>query len=153
MQKFDRLVQLTGSSAKDLQNSANARVAYSRLAELNRMAGKNEEAIRMFLKLNEALPNQVAYIKNLAITHVAAKQYEQAVLILKRVIAGVTPGSDSWFEAKLLLAECLHSTDQTEDARKLIRQTIRLGGDMPADWQARFEALKNRMDQSLIQKN
>lgn len=147
IKQYDRLVQFTGSSQEDLTRSANARVAYSRLAELKGMVGKNEDAIRIFLKLNQAFPKQVNYIQSLASTYASSEQYELAMPMLKRLIAGVTPGSDSWFEAKLLLSECLLATNQVDDARKLVDQTIRLGGDMPASWTERFEALRERLEQ------
>lgn len=138
---YQRLVELYGDTPTSLKESANARVAYARLAELNRSVGDQKNATKMFETLNEVFPKNRKYLREIGVSRTDAKQYESALKIWQRLSTGVDPGSEVWFEAKYWLAYCMNETGETKQALELHKQTIRLSTNLPPAWKDRYDAL------------
>ena len=138
---YRRLVDLLGDDDKSLKQSDNARVAFARLAEFKLIAGDRAAGIGMFEQLNQAFPKNQNYLRQLGVVRTESKKYDEALQIWQRLAAGVSPGSDLWFESKYWLAFCLMQSGQEEQALELHKQTIRLAGQLPPLWTERYEAL------------
>lgn len=145
---FERLVGLLGSSDENLKSSANARVAYARLAELRLAAGSVDQAIEMLELLNRIFPNHKSYLRQLGLARTNAQQYSQAILIWRKLAGGVDPGSEFWYESKYYLATCLHQSGEQAAARELHRQTCHLSPDLPEIWKPRFEELTRLLEKN-----
>ncbi len=138
---FSKLVGLLGSSASELKQSANARVAYARLAALEFEGGSTDKAIEMLVSLNAQFPNHKSYLRQLASIYTQSQHYDDAVSIWQKLIRGVEPGSDLWLESKYNLAYCLYSLGQKGEARKLHEQTRHLSPELPKKWVKQFDDL------------
>jgi tetratricopeptide (TPR) repeat protein len=120
-------------------------VAYARLAELKLKAGETETAIEMLESLNRIFPNHKSHLRKLALAYSATNQSEKAIEIWRKLAFGQEPGSDRWFEAKYQLVSGLLNSGNRESARQVYEQTILLGNEMPETWQAKFDALHERL--------
>ena len=143
---FNRLVEQLGSSDEALAASSNARVAFTRLAELKGQLGAVEDSIKMLMTLNRVVPNHKTYLLQLARAQTNASQFEEAISIWRKLVAGAEPGQDLWFESKYYLTFCLHRSGDSEDARKLLAQTIRLSPNLPEKWQLSFDKLTVQLE-------
>ena len=137
--RFEILSQRLGDSESALKSNSNARVTYLRLAELHRMNRNFAESRKILNRLNQTFPKHVIYLRQLALTQTQSGDYESAMIVWKTLVSGVPAGSDEWFECKYNLAICLANTNHTIEARKLLEQTIRLGGDIPEKWSQLIE--------------
>ena len=135
---YQRLSDRLGSDAGKLKSSANARVAFARLGELKQIAGQNTESEKVFQTLTENFPGNANYLRSLAISR-SGRDAKSAKEIWQRIASGSDAGSDLWFESKLELAKLLSSQD-SESAVQLLKQTMQLGGDMPESWRQSYEA-------------
>ena len=135
---YQRLSDRLGSDAGKLKSSANARVAFARLGELKQIAGQNAESEKVFQTLTENFPGNANYLRSLAISR-SGRDVKSAKEIWQRIASGSDAGSDLWFESKLELAKLLSSQD-SESAVQLLKQTMQLGGDMPESWRQSYEA-------------
>ncbi len=141
---YRRLVAELGSTADELKNSNNARVATKKLGELESLAGNIEEADRIFSLLVETFPNHQDNIHELAKTKMRLGQYRLAWPLWRKLNAGVPPGTDIWYESKHQLITCIQDSD-SESARQVLRQTIRLSPEMPSKWQLLFDQLQAKL--------
>ena len=136
---YQKLSDRLGNEPKQLKASANARVAFSRLGELQQLAGRDSESETVFQTLVDTFPDQAGFLRSLAVAktkHDAAGATE----IWRRLASGSAAGSDLWYESKLQLAKGL-SADDHDAAASLIRQTIQLGGELPPRWQEEYGAM------------
>lgn len=138
---FSKLVGLLGSSESELKSSPNARVAFARLAALKLECGSTDEAIEMLVSLNKLFPNHKSYLRQFASTYTESKHYPEAIPIWQKLVRGVDPGSDVWFESKYNLAVCLFHVGRHEEARQLHEQTRRLSPELPKTWVEPFNEL------------
>ena len=138
IETYERLSNVLGQSEQQLKASANARVAFARLGELQQIAGQSAESERVFLILGEYFPGNAKYLRNLA---VARSNSDQAAAkeIWQRLAAGSEAGSELWFESKWQLAKILGKTDRAS-ATKLLQQTMQLGGEVPEQWKQAYES-------------
>jgi hypothetical protein len=134
---YKRLSGLLGQDEEKLKSSANARVAFARLGELQQLADQSAESERTFQTLVDFFPGNAKYLRNLA---VAKTDPRSAKEIWQRLASGSDAGSELWFESKLELAKILASTDRSS-AIQLLKQTMQLGGEIPESWRQSYESL------------
>ena len=134
---YKRLSGLLGQDEEKLKSSANARVAFARLGELQQQADQSTESERTFQTLVDFFPGNAKYLRNLA---VAKTDPRSAKEIWQRLASGSDAGSELWFESKLELAKILASTDRSS-AIQLLKQTMQLGGEIPESWRQSYESL------------
>ncbi len=134
---YKRLSGLLGQDEEKLKSSANARVAFARLGELQQLADQSTESERTFQTLVDFFPGNAKYLRNLA---VAKTDPRSAKEIWQRLASGSDAGSELWFESKLELAKILAATDRSS-AIQLLKQTMQLGGEIPESWRQSYESL------------
>ena len=136
---YQQLSQRLGRKSDQLKSSANARVALSRLGQLQQVAGLNTESESSFQQLVNIFPSNANYLRSLAIAK-GNRDIKGATEIWRRLASGSDPGSDLWFAAKLELANSLAGKDRAAAVR-LIEQTMQLGGELPPQWQQKYDSI------------
>jgi hypothetical protein len=134
---YRRLSSLLGQDEEKLKSSANARVAFARLGELQQLADQSLESERTFQTLVDIFPGNAKYLRNLA---VAKSDSRSAKEIWQRLASGSDAGSELWFESKFELAKILASSDR-QSAIQILKQTMQLGGEIPEPWRQAYESL------------
>lgn len=119
-----------------------------RKADLLMVAGKAEQAIQVLEQLEQKFPRNAAVKIQLAraLTVAQGKTDPQSVLDRWRRLAGqLKSHSDSWFEAKLNVAELLVQQNELEQARKVLLyiKTIPPGWEN-SRFKSEFESLLQR---------
>jgi len=146
---YQRLSGLLGQSEKQLKSSANARVAFARLGELQQLAGKSIESNRILQTLVDIFPGNAKYLRNLAVAKMAGDP-GAAREIWQRLASGSEAGSDLWFESKWQLAKILATTDK-DSASQLLKQTMQLGGEMPDSWRRSYQSTLEALSSGEVQ--
>jgi tetratricopeptide (TPR) repeat protein len=139
LEDYAELSKLLGSDVEKLKSSANARVAYARLGDLHLLSSNTIKSESVFQKLVDCFPGNAAYLRSLAASKSTNGKAEDAKLIWRKLAAGSEAGSSLWFESKFELAKMIATTDQAS-ARKLLHQTMQLGGEMPSSLRSKFES-------------
>lgn len=145
---FSELVDLLGIADNDLSNSSNARVAFARLAELKLELGQAEQSAAMASRLVEMFPKRKNYRLVLARSLQQSKQMEAALPHWRLLTSAAAAGSQEWYESKLAIVECMHAGGETESASKLLKQTLLLSPEIPAQWQNRVSELQAEINRS-----
>ena len=143
VESYERLVNLLGSSRAQLIASKNARVASLRLLEVYYETQQYEKAGTLAAKLLEAFPNRRDCLLWTARVKTKREDLEAALGYWRTLVKAVEPGSDDWFEAKLGVIECLAAED-VDAAGAVLKQTLSLTGDIPSQWQDRFDRLAEK---------
>ncbi len=138
---FERLVDFLGDTTESITTNNNARIAYARLAKLKSTTGRTELALKMYLKLSKAFPNNRSYLRQCGLLLSEANQFDEAISIWKRLANGIEPGTDLWLEAKCNLTLALLKTDKKPDALALYHQTLRLTPPLNEFWKKQFDEL------------
>ncbi|MFT5302774.1 MAG: tetratricopeptide (TPR) repeat protein, partial [Mariniblastus sp.] len=126
----------------DIKQSSNARVAMLRLAELNLGVGESKKAIDTLERLILVFPHHKSVLLLLAKGYQADNLPGKSISIWQKLIRGVNPGTEIWFEAKYNLTKALLDDGQISEAGKLYEQTLRLSPSMPEPWQQAFADLE-----------
>ena len=142
---YIRLSQRLGRSAEQLKASANARVALSRLGELQQLAGQSAKSEQIFQTLVDNFEGNAQYLRNLAIAK-SQRDPQGARELWQRLASGSEAGSDLWFESKLEFAKQIANQDR-DSALKLLKQTMQLGGEMPEVWEQAYESKIEQLSQ------
>lgn len=145
---FSELVGLVGKTENDLSNSSNARVAFARLAELKLELGQAEQSAAMASRLVEIFPKRKNYRLVLARSLLQSKQMEAALPHWRLLTSAAVAGSEEWYESKLAIVECMLAGGETESASKLLKQTLLLSPEIPAQWQHRVSELQAKISRS-----
>ena len=143
---YRRLSQRLGSETEKLKSSANARIALTRLGELQQLDGQSVESESNFQILVDSFPGNANYLRNLAIAK-SGRDVDGAKQLWQRIASGSEAGTDLWFESKLELARILANQDRAS-AVKLLKQTMQLGGKLPDVWQQPYDVAIERFSQS-----
>ncbi len=126
----------------NLDDNANARVAVWNLGRYQKMLGDFEAAKSSLRRLVDVRPLELSYNLELARVHMDLKQYDQAVLLWRTIIAGSRHGEETWIEAKYNLIVCLLQSDPKR-AEQVLVQTLRLAPQMPLPWQEKFAQIQS----------
>lgn len=143
-QLYARLSDLLGDSPEVLQRDKNARIAASKAAQYAQELGLHQEAARRLESLLAATAAEGTknrdYLRRAAIAHFEAQQFAQALPHVRTLLAGLTKGSNDWFEAKYYQLACLARTDPA--AYSQVRDQFRLlYPQVPAPWGPKLAAL------------
>jgi tetratricopeptide (TPR) repeat protein len=139
---FRRLVEVMGDTPESLRSDRNALVASSRLAQHALDSGHPELASRQLDKLLRAYPTDATYLRRAGLAHFAAGQHERALECWRLLVAGLSPDSDPWFEAKYYQLASLSHLDPTR-ARAALDQFKLLHPDLgPERWRNKLRALE-----------
>ena len=107
-------------------------------------AGFFFEAKSTFRKLARLFPTQTRYLRGQAMAETESGNLTAARGLWSKLSSGVRPGSDLWFEAKLETMKIL-AIDDKASAGKLLKQTRLLGGDLPARWSRKLDAIEQEL--------
>ena len=145
---YQMLSSELGSSTEQLRQSKNARVAATRLVELQVESGQDlKEAQILNNKLLLVLPNQLDLLLNRARISMSTGELKSALETWRKIGRFVSAGSDLWFESKLGTVKCLTSSNPGQ-AGKVMRQTINLTTEIPAKWKLEIEELNLSLQQT-----
>ncbi len=75
----------------------------------------------------------------------ALENNDIALPLWRKLSAGVSAGTDLWYESKYQMIVCLLETD-SQSAAQIYRQTIRLSPELPAKWRLPFEELRAKLE-------
>ncbi len=139
---YEELSQQLGTADETLQASPNARVALTRLVELQLQQGKSEQAISGATKLYRLFPERKSFVRLWATVNQEVGRLDDAMKAWRKLAAASQPGTDDWHEAKFNLATCLQQSGQSQSATDLIEQTLQLSPQMPARWREKFATLQ-----------
>ncbi len=141
---YSRLSTLLGRSREELATSHNARVAYSKLGELYIQSKKFAEAVEIFSLLHDVDSKVSSYLESLANSQTELNQLDDAIKNWRQLAAGVSAGTDKWYNAKLNLIRCIAKSD-IDSATKLLTQTIKLDPNMAPDRKLQFDDLAKEL--------
>ena len=145
MKTWLQLSNRLGTDPKTLRSNRNARVSFARLGELQVQAGFLTEAKATFRKLLSVLPDQTRYLRGLALVETEGGNTAEAIELWGKLSSGVGAGSDLWFESKLNTVKLLF-VGSPDSARKLLKQTRLLGGEVPSKWQPLLDTLDQELN-------
>jgi tetratricopeptide (TPR) repeat protein len=141
---YRRLVALVGDSPETIAGTKNALAASSRLAGYDETLGRWKEAAARLDKIVAAYPSDKKYLRRAGIAHVNAGNHAAAVEHWRKLLAGLSAGSDEWLEAKHYQLTCLLATDRAT-AQKVWKQFQLLYPEVKsAAWKEKFAALERR---------
>jgi tetratricopeptide (TPR) repeat protein len=138
---YARLVELLGDSPAVLTSTKNALTAAAKLAQYESELGRTKEAASRWSRILEARPDDKNYLRRAGLAHLAAGDYPSALDCWRRLLAGLSQGSDQWLEAKHYQLVCLLHTDRPT-AGKVWRQFRLLFPEVKSPaWRDKFEEL------------
>ena len=138
---YSRLVERLGDSPAVLASTKNALAATAKLAEYDLESGRAKEAATRLARIVEALPNDKGYLRRAGLAHYAAGDYPAALDCWRRLLSGLSQGSDDWLEAKYHQIACLLQTDRPA-AEKVWRQFKLLFPEVKSPaWRDKFAEL------------
>jgi tetratricopeptide (TPR) repeat protein len=138
---YARLVAKLGDSPAVLAKTKNALAAASKLAEYDEELGRTAEAAARLARIVEAFPTDKNYLRRAGLAHFAAADYAASLDCWRRLLGGVSPGSEAWLEAKFHQIACLLQTDRPT-AEKVWRQFQLLYPEIKSPaWKDRFAEL------------
>jgi hypothetical protein len=137
---YSRLSEHWGTSAETLQTQRNAAVALARLATVGGELGRHGEAAGQWEQLAAAFPREAVYILRAARARTLAGDTAAALEHWNTLVAGGTPGTNDWFEAKHEQLSLLRQIDPAA-AEKGWKQFQLLYPEVPQAWRERFQSL------------
>lgn len=142
---YERLTALVGDSPEAIASTKNALAASSRLAGYDESLGRWKEAAARLDKIVAAFPSDKKYLRRAGIAHVNAGNHAAAVEHWRKLLAGLSGGSDEWLEAKHYQITCLLATDRAA-AQKVWKQFNLLYPEVKsAAWKEKFAALEQQI--------
>lgn len=128
-----------------LLESANARVAHTRLAFWYLQTERADLALTLAQRLVKLFPKRTTYVRLLAQSLMATGDYKTATRHWRALSSAATAGSDAWWEAKLGVVAGLSQSGNVESAKQLIRQTELLSPDIPVAVRASWNAMASKL--------
>lgn len=143
--RYGQLVESLGSSINDLRNSQNSRVALARMADLEMQAKMPEQADKHYQDLLTVAPNNQIYLQQSGRIKVARSDFDNALLIWRKIGKGVPVGGEDWIEAKYYVVLSLKNTG-SDSARPVLDQTLKLCPSLPDHWKQKFKQLSDSIN-------
>jgi hypothetical protein len=139
---YARLVELLGDSPTVLAASKNALAASSKLAQYDEALGRWPQAADRLQRLVEALPNDRRFLRRAGIATFQTGRHADSLEHWRKLLAGLSSGSDEWLEAKYYQLACLLKTDKP-GAEKVWKQFKLLFPEVKsAAWKDKFAELE-----------
>jgi hypothetical protein len=141
---YSRIVELLGDSPAALANK-NALAASSKLAEYDEELENWERAAGRLKKLVDLQPKDRRLLRRAGVACIQAGQFAAALDYWRTLAAGLTAGSEEWFEAKYFQLACLEKTDRAA-AQNVLKQFRVLYPEVKsAAWRDKFIELAQRL--------
>jgi hypothetical protein len=141
---YSRIVELLGDSPAALANK-NALAASSKLAEYDEELENWERAAGRLKKLVDLQPKDRRLLRRAGVACFQAGQFAAALDYWRTLAAGLTAGSEEWFEAKYFQLACLEKTDRAA-AQNVLKQFRVLYPEVKsAAWRDKFIELAQRL--------
>ena len=142
---LDAYQRLVDEYRKDdsIDHELMAQAALLRLAELQTMAGRKQEARDSYSLLFQTKPNELGYVLGLARAETAMGNLADAIDHWRNIASSQTPGAELWLEAKYHLILSLLN-GQPKHAQQIYHQTRLLVPNLPGSWLPRFDELESR---------
>ncbi len=141
---YTRLVAQLGDSPAVLAKTKNALAAASKLAEYDQELGRTKEAAARLARIVEAYPTDKNYLRRAGLAHFALADYPASLDCWRRLLGGVSSGSDEWLEAKYHQVASLLHTDRPA-AEKVWRQFQLLYPEVKSPaWRDKFAELASQ---------
>jgi hypothetical protein len=142
---YERLVALLGDSPQVLTATKNALAASSRLAGYDEALGRWKEAAARLDKIVAAFPSDKKYLRRAGIAHFQAGNHPAALVHWRKLLAGLTAGSEEWLEAKYYQLASLSQTDRSS-ALQVHKQFKILYPEVKSPaWKEKFAALEREL--------
>ena len=119
---YARLVELLGDSPTVLAASKNALAASSKLAQYDEALGRWPQAADRLQRLVEALPSDRRFLRRAGLATFQSGRHADSLEHWRKLLAGLSSGSDEWLEAKYYQLACLLKTDRAPAADKVWKQ-------------------------------
>jgi tetratricopeptide (TPR) repeat protein len=139
---YQRLAERLGDSRQQLAGDRNAQVASSKVAYYAEQLGQFEIAQQALRRLLDAFPKDKGYLRRAGLIAIELRQFERSLEHWRTLLAGLSPGTDSWYEAKYYQLVSLREVDRPA-AERVLRQFRLLDperGSTP--WRERFSELE-----------
>jgi hypothetical protein len=141
---YARLVELLGDSPTVLATSKNALAASSKLAQYDEALGRWPQAADRLERLTEALPSDRRFLRRAGIATFQTGRHAESLEHWRKLLAGLSSGSDEWLEAKYYQLACLLQTDRPA-ADKVWKQFKLLFPEVKSDaWKDKFAELEKQ---------
>lgn len=139
---YARLVELLGDSPTVLAASKNALAASSKLAQYDEALGRGPQAADRLQRLVEALPSDRRFLRRAGLATFHTGRHADSLEHWRKLLAGLSSGSDEWLEAKYYQLACLLKTDKPA-AEKVWKQFKLLFPEVKsAAWKDKFAELE-----------
>ena len=140
---YGRLAALIGESPAAIAGVKNALAVNSKLAHYDESLGRWREAAARLDKIVAALPTDKKYLRRAGIAHFQAGEFAPALEHFRKLLGGVSSGSEEWLEAKYYQLACLSKTDRAS-AVKVWKQFKLLFPEVKSvTWNEKFAALES----------
>jgi hypothetical protein len=141
---YARLVELLGDSPTVLATSKNALAASSKLAQYDEALGRWPQAADRLERLVEALPSDRRFLRRAGIATFQTNRHADSLEHWRKLLAGLSIGSEEWLEAKYHQLACLLQTDRPA-ADKVWKQFKLLFPQVKsAAWKDKFAELEKQ---------
>ena len=141
---YARLVELLGDSPTVLATSKNALAASSKLAQYDEALGRWPQAADRLQRLTEALPSDRRFLRRAGLATFQTGRHADSLEHWRKLLTGLSSGSDEWLEAKYHQLSCLLKTDRPA-ADKVWKQFKLLFPEVKSDaWKDRFAELEKQ---------
>jgi len=138
---YERLAALLGESPEAIAGVKNALAVNSKLAHYDESLGRWKQAAARLDRIVAAMPTDKKYLRRAGIAHFQSGEFAPALEHFRKLLGGVSSGSDEWLEAKYYQLVCLSKTDRAS-AVKVWKQFKLLFPDVKsATWKDKFAAL------------
>lgn len=141
---YTRLVELLGDSPTVLASSKNALAATSKLAAYDEALERWPQAADRWQRLAEAAPSDRRFLRRAGIATFQVGRYAESLEHWRKLLVGLSSGSDEWLEAKYYQLACLLHTDKPAAAKVWKQFKLLFPEVKSAAWKDRFAELEQR---------
>lgn len=141
---YQRLTERLGDDPETLTGNRNAQVAGSKVAFYAEQLEQFDVAQQALARLLDAFPNDKGYLRRAGLIAVRSQQFERSLTHWRTLLAGLSPGTDSWYEAKYYQLVSLREVDPSA-AERVFRQFRLLDPELGSpSWREQFSELERK---------